>query len=914
MSQETVEQLEKLLRTLINTKYKSTLPTEEEFLQAADQFRNSMQLIAPVTDEEYESVKTRLRKQIVVKMDVGVCISDENAQHQSWLPARRAEIDPFFWTRYQQYLEEEKGWNPRVVANLGRVADEILDLCGDPKQQHFAIKGLVMGDVQSGKTANYTAICNKAADAGYHVIIVLAGIRENLRRQTQERLDAEFSGRVSKYFTNKSTEPTKEESVGVGRYGHEKEIASFTSVIKDFDTGARNSTDLSIESVNCPVLFVVKKNKAILNNLIKWLADNNARTSQGPIMQPLLLIDDESDNASINTRDMEKDPDLDPTAINDCIRRLLLLFGKSTYLGVTATPFANIFINPENNDDLFPSDFIYALSAPSNYIGAQDIFGDEAQHADMLVRIDDEALELCLPPKHKKTYQVQDLPEDLYEAARYFLLVNAIRDVRGDLSTHRSMMVHISRFNDIQQQIADILNEWLARVIAALRNYAALSAEKAEEIDEIHKLHATFLKLSLDNKAGVSWDCLRTEFLFKAAAPVEVRTVNMRTGPASLDYSLHKMDGLRVIAIGGDSFSRGLTLEGLCVTYFCRTTAMYDTLLQMGRWFGYRPNYADLVKIWMTQGEIDWYGEITSATMELRDEIQRMRNEHKTPREFGLRVKQAPGSLIVTARNKMRTATQIEQPVSVSGRLLETPRLMADYAILEDNKNVFTSFVARLPEYGTRLMDEERTRGHAYWRGVPGDRVADLLRAFQTNLWHLSFNGQALAEYIERHASLGRWDVVLLTKGDGEAYPGGLLCGDDRLPVDHTEKRKVIADGKMLSISGTKVRVGSGGCTRVGLTKQEESDAEAAFRAEFSMPVEKNIPDRAYLTKNRSPILMLHIVEADYSQSVEKDFPHFLFAIGVGFPRTEDETETATYVVNLVDLKNMTDSIGIDDD
>ena len=266
------------------------------------------------------------------------------------------------------------------------------------------------------------------------------------------------------------------------------------------------------------------------------------------------------------------------------------------------------------------------------------------------------------------------------------------------------MMVHISRFNDIQQQIADILNEWLARVIAALRNYAALSAEKAEEIDEIHKLHATFLKLSLDNKAGVSWDCLRTEFLFKAAAPVEVRTVNMRTGPASLDYSLHKMDGLRVIAIGGDSFSRGLTLEGLCVTYFCRTTAMYDTLLQMGRWFGYRPNYADLVKIWMTQGEIDWYGEITSATMELRDEIQRMRNEHKTPREFGLRVKQAPGSLIVTARNKMRTATQIEQPVSVSGRLLETPRLMADYAILEDNKNVFTSFVARLPEYGTRLM------------------------------------------------------------------------------------------------------------------------------------------------------------------------------------------------------------------
>ena len=893
MSQETVEQMENLLRAYINTKYKETLPTENEFLQAAEQMRKSIQAFAPVTNEEFEGVKSRLRKQIVVNMDVGVYINDAAAQHQSWLPARRADIDPFFWERYRKYLEEKKGWNPRVVANLGRVADEILDLCGDPQEKHFAIKGLVMGDVQSGKTANYTAICNKAADAGYHIIIVLAGIRENLRRQTQERLDAEFSGRKSEYYLDTNAKDVlKNTPVGVGRYGTEKRIASFTSVTKDFDSGVLRSNDLGIENVNCPVLLVVKKNKSILNNLIKWLHDNNARNAQGKIQLPLLLIDDESDNASINTRDMKKDPDTDPTAINDCIRRLLLLFGQTTYLGVTATPFANIFINPENNDDLFPSDFIYTLSAPSNYIGAQDIFGDHASHADMLIAIDSTELERCLPPKHKKSYQVQELPADLFEAARYFLLVNAIRDIRGDLAEHRSMMIHISRFNDVQQQIADILNEWLGRVMAELRNYAALPMEQAEQMEEIRALHAVFddPKFALASKAGIPWKQLLPKFLYKAIAPIEVRTVNMKTGPASLDYSQHKKDGLRVIAIGGDSFSRGLTLEGLCVTYFCRTTAMYDTLLQMGRWFGYRPNYDDLVKVWMTDAEMDWYGEITRATMELRDEIQRMRNAHKTPREFGLRVKQAPGSLIVTARNKMRTTETITQPISVSGRLLETPRLVADRSILAENEKLFRSFVKQLPEYGMRLMDEERTQGNLYWEGVPGDRVAELLKDFQTNPWHLSFNGDALADYIRRHASrLGRWDVVLLTKGDGDAFREGLVCGNTRLEVKHTESRKVIASGRMLNISGTKVRVGSGGCTRIGLTKKEIQEAQAAFRAETGLPATKSVPDRAYLTKSRAPILMLHIISADYSKSVETDFPPFLFALGVGFPKTEDE-------------------------
>ncbi|MCL2768386.1 MAG: hypothetical protein FWE49_06660, partial [Synergistaceae bacterium] len=376
----------------INTKYKDVPPDEREFEIEATVLRQSLALVYPVNDNEFNDLLRRLKSNIVVKMELGVFIEDKNRPHQSWLPARRANIDFFFWDRYKKYLEEIKHWNPRVTATLGRVSDEIVDLLGDPRSsQRFDRRGLVLGDVQSGKTANYTAICNKAADTGYRVIIILAGTMENLRQQTQERLDAEFSGRLSEYFLDPSKKGIQNWSVGVGRYGKtdkdgkEKRIASFTSVIKDFDVNILKSNNLSLLSVSDPVLIVVKKNKNILNNLIRWLRSNNTTSASGLIDLPMLLIDDEADNASVNT----KKEDENPTAINDAVRSLLALFRQSSYLGITATPFANIFIDPDTtdemrSDDLFPRDFIYSLSPPTNYIGAESIFGEDAQFGDAL--------------------------------------------------------------------------------------------------------------------------------------------------------------------------------------------------------------------------------------------------------------------------------------------------------------------------------------------------------------------------------------------------------------------------------------------------------------------------------------------------------------------------------------------------
>lgn len=897
MANPNVEQLENTISAYINSVYKEVPPTEEEYIEKATLLRDKTSMLMPVTDQEFAEILTRLRQTLVIQMDVGVYINDRNNGHQSWLPAKRASFDFFFWNRYKKYLEEVKHWNPRVTANLGKISDEILDLCGDPSEDHFAIKGLILGDVQSGKTANYTAVCNKAADTGYRIIIILAGLQENLRKQTQERLDAECSGRKSEYFLD--TNPFrryKNRFVGVGRYGKSKKIVSFTSVTKDFDSGVLRSNDLGIENVNCPVILVVKKNKRILNNLINWLTLNNTQNDVGKIDLPLLLIDDEADNASVNT----KDPDTLPTAINDCIRRLLLLFSRTTYLGVTATPFANIFIDPGNDEDLFPADFIYALSPPTDYIGADRIFGDDGDLSDMIRPIDIFDLQRYFPDGHKKELVVSGLPDDLYEAANYFLLVNAIRDFRGDTTEHRSMMVHISLFTAVQNQIADILSCWLERVKSDLRNYSKLPVDKAEQIPSIRALHHIWEKFNLSGIGKIAWDEVLRKYLYRSVAPIDVRAVNMKTGTASLDYFNHKKDGLRVIAVGGNSLSRGLTLEGLCVSYFHRNTKMYDTLMQMGRWFGYRPNYQDLVKVWMSEEAFDWYGQINRAAVELKDEIIKMRNAHQTPLEFGLKVRQDPGALIVTARNKMRTATDITFPVTVSGHLLETPRLKASLSILNENERVFKNFVDSLSEHGDRLNDKERTQGHYYWKHVPGDAIAQLLRDFETHPWHLSFNGRALAESIESRPWNHGWDVVLFNSGDGEPYQGGLKCGSETLRIQSTESRKISIDAKMLSVSGTKVRVGSGGCTRIGLTRGEIDDAKRAFKSETG---KSNVSDKAFLTRDRDPILMLHILDAKY-EGDSSGLPPFLFALGVGFPRDDNDTRVANYKVNLVELRN----------
>jgi hypothetical protein len=292
----------------------------------------------------------------------------------------------------------------------------------------------------------------------------------------------------------------------------------------------------------------------------------------------------------------------------------------------------------------------------------------------------------------------------------------------------------------------------------------------------------------------------------------------------------------------------------------------------------------------------------------LKGEIAKMKLANQTPMEFGLKVRQDPNSLIATARNKMRSAKPIKRPVSVTGKLLETPRLKANIDILKTNESVFKEFVDHLSSVGTVDSAEKPY----YWRGVPKELIVQLLLDFETHPWHLAFQGRALSEYIDEKMSNALWDVALVTDGEGACYSPGLKYGEETLSIKATEKRKVIAKDKMIQISGTKVKVGSGGCTKIGLSPEQLKIAEQRFKEKNG---DKHMSDSAYLIKERNPLLMLHIIQADpiEKEPATLEVPEYLFALGVGFPG-EKTLMTANYMVNMVELKNWMDPDEEDDE
>jgi hypothetical protein len=876
------------------------IPTEGAIFDLA----STLRVIPPytVTDDEFEVVIKRLHEALTVDMGLGDCVYDE---HNPWLRARKAKIEPFYWSRYHTDLLKQ-GWGPKVVNSLDKVTDEILDLMGDPSgRTGWPRRGLVMGDVQSGKTSNYTGLICKAADAGYKLVILLTGTLESLRRQTQERLDAGFVGLDSSGVVNNRKRHRKE--IGVGLINGARSAGVFTSTVGDFRAATVNQLGFRLNDYREPVLLVVKKNKRILENLAEWLVNYNA-SAGGNIDIPLLLIDDEADNASINTN-LKK-----ATAINAGIRGLLKVFPRSSYVGFTATPFANVFINPEttNNvegDDLFPRDFIYTLDAPTNYVGASRIFGENAD-LKCLEIIDD--AEEYFPRGQKSDSVVEGVPSSLKDAIACFFLANTIMDIRIGMPKHRSMLVNVSHFTLIQNQVRDILDHEVRLMQGDIRNYASLSFDDAMRNRSMKSLHNAFQR-NFSHFLEVTWDQVQAQ-LVASTMPIQTTAVNQKSGPASLDYTAYKEHGLRVIAVGGNSLARGLTLEGLCISYFYRNTQMYDALLQMGRWFGYRVGYEDLCKIWMTEETTDWYAHISDATDELRSEVRRMQNSRLKPIDFGLRVRSHPESLLITARNKMRDSDEIVQIISITEESLESPRLLKDPSIVSSNYKEAQNFVRSV----IACPDAKAKHGSfPVWRSVPKELVVKFLKAFINHPLSIKLQTASLADFIEKSTDekLDRWDVALPT-GSGASIK---FAGDIELK---RRVRRVSVDEniKALLVNGTKLRVGSADDEKVGLSDTEVQSAELRYRSESKKNVQ-TIPGKAYAAVRQAPLLLIHLIQPreEDNKEIEYKLPSdcdALVAIGLSFPSLDVSSHRVAYRINLVELRNMLsgDSPSIDDE
>jgi hypothetical protein len=867
-----------------------------------------------LSDDDRERIMKKLTERLVVNIDFGVKITDPNT-YKPWLSYRKAEIDEYYWNRYKHYLLENKRWADNVVDGLDRDGDEILDLLGNPAETiPWKRKGLILGDIQSGKTSNYLAVINKAADAGYKLIILLSGTLEALRKQTQERVDEGFVGINSRNALNKDVD---KKYVGVGQYDRRRVAFPLTDIISDFDVKKLQALNFSVKPITEPIVFVVKKNTTVLKHLFSWINSSYKDTNTEKIDAPLLLIDDEADNASVNT----KKPELEPTAVNRSIRQILQLFNRSTYVAVTATPFANIFINPEEDkdlmSDLFPSDFIYSLPSPDKYIGSSAIFGENSTLSDCIEFISD--ANGVFSSEDKSSHNVNALPFSLKKAINYFLLCNVIRDLRGVKNDHRSMLVNVTAYTLPQENTYDLIDIYVDRIQKDIKAYSKLQFNQAVSNVSIGYLHDVYVEMELEKKSGYTFeDALQT--MTESTIPIKVTMVNTKTksrGLERLDYEPYKENGYRVIVIGGNSLSRGITLEGLCVSYFFRESKMYDTLLQMGRWFGYRPGYKDIIKIWMSEQTVEWFSFINKACEELRSEIAYMNKLGQTPSEFGFKVLCHPNTLMITASNKMRTAKPFEQWVSLSGKLIETSWLTRK--TISYNYNLTVEFIKQVV---AKCKSNSSNDIPKLYFGIESDKVSEFVSNFMSHPGNLVFNARSIGEYINKNQdSLGQWYIYIAS---GNENPSTKIAN---LDVNRT-KRKMNIDGDIIRVSGQKSRVGSVGAVKIVLSEEQQVEAYDSYKEDlkregrFKPKSKLSVPDHVYLRYTKHPVLILYFMTcpSKYVESHKLLGDDTIVGLSLGFPRTDEREEKVFYRINKVEQNSIMsifdskDSEGDEDD
>jgi len=796
-----------------------------------------------LVDEDWERMIRDLEMHFDVKMPEGFIIQGEDQQKRDtkwWSDKEKGNNELYYWSRYKEYIAQN--FSPEVIQTINTDTDVVMNNISDPKLSKFTTYGMVVGHVQSGKTANYSALISKACDAGYKFIIVIAGGINNLRNQTQVRINDAIIGSQEGKF------------VGVGKLGGtkiEKTPSSPTTTTQDFNK--RDADKLmglfNFETINVPVIMVIKKNTNTLTNVINWL---NAKYKNKIANHAMLMIDDESDYASVNTKDED-----DPSTINKKLRHLMSLFDKSAYVAYTATPYANIFIDYRvDNDnlglDLFPKDFIVALNAPDNYFGARKIFLEE--YDNYVRHIQDN--EGVLPLKHKKDTDIFNIPNSLKEAVKVFVINIAIRNLRGQSGKHNSMLIHVSRFTNIHVKVAFYIEEYLKAVIDDVISYGLLDSASAYS-SYIRSLEETFIK---------EYDSL--EFRWKevlAEISAFIKTIIVREVHQKSKIPLEYLpdEALNVIAIGGASLSRGYTLEGLTVSYFLRTTKMYDTLMQMGRWFGYRIGYEDICRIYMKKSMGKSFRYIIEATEELFDNFRRMAEAKKTPNDFGLSVTQHPhSSLQVTANNKLRHTTDYYFNMNLDGSEKETTCIEKDEKVLASNLNVIDKLIYRLETNPNLSRDGDKY----LWKDVDKKLVIDFLDEFRVySLNPVYYSSKMPIEFIKTYALEvnTNWDILLPTgKQLNEEYSNDVISFKK-------EKRTGMKDEENY-LEANQRHISTGTLEKVLFSKEESKDKS---RRDLRAMMEK-------------PLLCLHVMDVTTKNGDEyKDVPAF----GISFPGDVDD-------------------------
>jgi hypothetical protein len=757
------------------------------------------------------------------------------------------------WPALAKYLVDTKRWSPETVKALDDESTGVMKLLPHPGGEINA-KGLVVGYVQSGKTANYTALIAKAADVGYRLIIVLAGIHNGLRRQTQERLQAELIELDPQLrpLWHTLTQPTQ-----------------------DFRGATLNPDAFLVNDQR--ILAVVKKNGHVLGRLVKWLQNAQERSRAAC---PTLIIDDEADQAGLNT---SKDKD-ERTKVNQRILDLKACLPRSAYVGYTATPFANVLVNP-SGDDLYPEDFITSLNRPKGYFGTELFFGRDAvdddkddravEAPDMFRQVSDDEVALLRPASREEVPSFSaGMPGSLAEALRYFLLATCARWVRGQQRKHSSMLVHTALNPAVHRSLQGRIEKEIAAITKSLKTektrrvFAELWAQEHPRVTH-------------PGREAVAFDAL-----WPKLPDVLQRTKIIEDNGQSDERLLYKTeveltddDPVAHIAVGGNTLSRGLTLEGLVVSYFVRSASTYDTLLQMGRWFGYRFGYEDLPRLWMTRELRDAFHDLATIEEEVRRDIARYARDGLTPREFAVRIRTHP-TMAVTSRLKMQYA--VAANIDYAGFTRQTRLFVDDDAWLRDNWRAAEDLFERVAKPGG--MQEKS--GRRYATGVDVTEVRRFLSKYKFHVDHNELTPELLLRYIDQQNAQGRcksWTVALV--GRQKEGPGGTTTFAKSVEQLYLPIRSL----KVRDYEKSKVDLGT-------MTSQDDFavDLPESARAPSGSKEQPTRPSTS------DPLLLLYPI-ARTVQNKRKDgagtivLAHDVLGVAFSFPETEG-TRTGNYI------------------
>lgn len=937
---------------------------------------------------------------------------------KTWLtPEREGEIQWDYTKRYIRYLKEN-GRSEKVVNETDRSSRDILGKLGDPKRPDaFYVNGLVVGEVQSGKTGNFNAVINRSIDCGYKLVIVLSGIMEDLRNQTQDRMEAEVVGEGKDFQTQKIGPKGVGHIIRFGMLGGSsiEQVESITSCKADFN---KNLLDADF-SLSNPKVLVCKKNVSVLKNLIIWLHDYLGGDSTKKHDIPLLVLDDEADNASLNNEGAKGREYA--SRINGHIRALLHLFHKKSYVGYTASPFANVLqdrnlgsenqwiINyklngiPEEKQlgqvpNLFPDDFIVLLNSPSNYIGAKQLFETLAPIENIasekipLIHIVDDHVEhfpsrvaetedgSIIAIKNFQTKAEWDnkvgefgeylgfskfkeyrkatrssrqydnfpkkIPGSLSEAILCFILTIAVRDSRKSkqigsalYQPHNTMLIHISRFTIWQNTTRKLVEDYVKGAKAQIENDNPSDPNSIYiKLKNIwHRYFATIIESIRDYlpkgyvddfMSPIVFDSL-IQYIPGAVQDIQTLAINSIT-KEKLKYP--KNAPQKIIAVGGNRLSRGFTLEGLTINYFVRTTNYSDTLLQMGRWFGYRPGYLDCCKLFTTQDSEEKFDLTTRCIEELEGEFRKMEALGKSPNFFVLRVRKHPGVLKITRPSILKNTIDVKW--SYQDQLVMTTRFDVGKQKLESVWDTFKRHIA--PKFD---REENKNAVGFFTCPVEGAEIIDFLN-LQNNFEKAEI--LAMTKFIEicqKKGQLTDWTIAIRRKGMAKPKDGkGVLTKkESNLPGDVTmairngpkEKqvnlRKQFLNNSIFRATGSSANIlSSPKDLSIQLTENEITKAETAFRnykKQYYLNKDKGlteneaeekarkvtIPERAYREKigEQKGLLIIYMFDSYYSfnqKTGQKDdeFTKFvedkeynldipIIGYAIGFPPLEND-------------------------